>query len=116
MSDELRRFERWYPGSVPFTTPSQAEKIFEQRMEREIERNKEKQKQEQKCQQLIVLCAHYSCKLPRTNLICFFTFGNNKGLVINQQQSVENAGGQKYLTIQLTNSFFQVVKHFQLTS
>jgi len=40
MSDELRRFERWYPNSVPFTTPSQAEKIFEQRMEAEIERNR----------------------------------------------------------------------------
>ena len=40
--DELRRFERNYPGSVPFTTPSQAEKIFEQRMEAEIERNRAK--------------------------------------------------------------------------
>jgi hypothetical protein len=48
MSDELRRFERWYPGSVPFTTPSQADKIFEQRMEREIERNKQKQEQKEK--------------------------------------------------------------------
>jgi hypothetical protein len=40
--DELRRFERNYPVSVPFTTPSQAEKIFEQRMEAEIERNRAK--------------------------------------------------------------------------
>jgi len=46
MSDELRRFERWYPGSVPFTTPSQAEKIFERRMEREIEESRRKQEQE----------------------------------------------------------------------
>lgn len=44
--DELRRFERWYPGSVPFTTPSQAEKIFEQRMEAEIERNRAKEAKE----------------------------------------------------------------------
>lgn len=48
MSDELRRFERWYPGSVPYTTPSQAEKIFERRMELEIEENRRKQQQEQK--------------------------------------------------------------------
>lgn len=47
MSDELRMFERWYPGSVPYTTPSQAEKIFEWRMEREIEENRKKQQQEE---------------------------------------------------------------------
>lgn len=46
MSDELRRFERWYPGSVPYTTPSQAERIFEMRMEREIEENRKKQERE----------------------------------------------------------------------
>jgi hypothetical protein len=40
MSDELRRFERWYPNAVPYTTPSQADRIFEERMEREIERNR----------------------------------------------------------------------------
>jgi hypothetical protein len=48
MSDELRRFERWYPGSVPYTTPSQAEKIFERRMELEIEESRNKQQQEDK--------------------------------------------------------------------
>ena len=43
MSEELQRFERWYPNHVPYTTPSQAEKLWEQRIEMEIERNQKEE-------------------------------------------------------------------------
>lgn len=50
MSDELSRFERWYPNAVPFTTPSDADRMFEERMEREIERNRAQEAKEKETQ------------------------------------------------------------------